>query len=168
MLNTLWLAQTGGLSPAQRAVRDHFQQGGSFSGTVIVVSVLLIALVLLYLAGRREQRNRRQSAEAPQRLFLSVVLQLPLERRQRQALLSLARDLRLANPTTILLSREMFDQAVVDWLQFHAAARRTSERAHLRELLAQCRAVLFVSSKGQRVTAEVLRSTAQPVMSAES
>ncbi len=105
-----------GLTEAQRAVREHFKQGGS-AGTVLLVTIGLgVAVWLAYfLSTRTQQAGAGDSCNNAQKLFRDLMRRLNLAAPQRRWLSRVANDLRLDHPAVILLSRDIFDECVGRW-----------------------------------------------------
>ena len=128
----------GDLSEIQEAVRDQFQRGGSFTRVVVVLLCILAGVLLAYvltqLLGARPKRKR---SDNPQLLFLDLLDELKISVPQRRLLNHMVRDLRLKQPSTILLSETLFDQFVTQW----GDARRIAD--YDQQMIGELRAALF-------------------------
>jgi hypothetical protein len=110
------LLTASGLTPLQLAVREHFQQGGSVATIVIGVIAAFLALVALYqLLKRRQAGVESVRIDDPQRLFKDLLHAIEMPLQQRRLLTRVARDLRLAHPSVLLLSAELFDRYLLQW-----------------------------------------------------
>ena len=109
------------LSATQRAVRDVFTRGGSTIGVLLTLLGLVGVVVLAYVLSEslHRVRVRLQRPNCPKKLFRDLLGELELSDRQRKFLLIVAKQRSMTHPTAMLLSREIFDQAV-------RAAGRTS------------------------------------------
>jgi hypothetical protein len=104
------------LTDVLRGVQRHFERGGTV-GSVAAVILLLAALVLVVrlLARRGHSVQADRGRSDPQRLFRDVVARLPLTPPQRKSLMTMSKELRLAQPAVLLLSRVVFDRKVRTW-----------------------------------------------------
>ncbi|MFQ5590537.1 MAG: hypothetical protein ACE5HE_05190 [Phycisphaerae bacterium] len=111
------------LPPVLRGVREHFQHGGStVVALLIVVGIGALTLTTFWLARWvRRQGEACSRVDDPARLFSELLDNLGLSNSQRRVLMGIAGELRLAHPTTMLLSPTLFDHYVDKWL----IARRT-------------------------------------------
>ena len=109
------------LSATQRAVRDVFTRGGSTIGVLLTLLGLVGMVVLAYVLSEllHRARVRLQRPNCAKKLFRDLLEELELTDRQRKFLVTVAKQRSMAHPTAMLLSREIFDQAV-------GAAGRTS------------------------------------------
>lgn len=132
-------------NPAQRAVWAHFQEGGSAAvvGWVLLTIVLAVA-VAWWLNRRVEPPKRKEDVPDPWKVFNGLQRAMELQRAQRSLLSSVAQDLRLPNPSVLLLSRSLFDRYVDRW-QAVASPRSDAheDRAARRTVVSQVRAALF-------------------------
>lgn len=113
---TVFLAMPAQLTEIQRAVRDRFQEGGSFTAVMLVllgVAGVVLAAYYLTLRQRRANENARQAS--PERLFRDLLGKLDLTSHQRQILHTMVSDLRIKHPAVILLSPELFDCYLGEW-----------------------------------------------------
>jgi type II secretory pathway component PulF len=106
------------LTPNQQAVRDYFQEGGSFTAVAVVLLVLVGVFLLTYLIMRRQERASAETLrDDPPDLFRSLLRRLELSSAQRNLLMTVAKGLDLTNPTVLLLSPKLFRQHVSRWGQ---------------------------------------------------
>lgn len=107
------LLQIERLSETQRAVRGHFEEGGSIT-TVVLLMLGLVAIVFLtYLISARQQRSGAMVAPAdPWSLFHDLVDKTNLTTQQRRFLEDIVSKAGLSQPAVILLSPLLFDQYV--------------------------------------------------------
>jgi len=105
------------LNEAQRAVKQHFEEGGSIAETLIIVSILALIIFLVYALTRRQQRSVETGiARDPDELFRTALARLPLSAEQRTLLTQLATDRDLEHPTAMLISRVRFQRESRAWL----------------------------------------------------
>lgn len=132
----------GGLTETQQAVRDYFQRGGSILMAAAVIVVCLGIVGLVYWLTRR-QAARLNTNDDPQGLFRFGLDRLPLTDDQRVFLSAVSRSEGLEHPTTLLLSRTLFDRHVDAWLDIRNQPR-IDERLRTRiQTARQLRALLF-------------------------
>ena len=147
------LLQLDGLNDVQRAVRDQFQRGGSVAGVLLVLLVLLaVVLAVYYLTQCQRKVTQAARRHDPQRLFRHLLNGLDLSAPQRHLLLAVAKDLRLKQPTVILLSPTLFDLHVKEWQTGQSGPVRTSAAIGNHpdapeQTAAQTRSVLFPQSQ---------------------
>jgi len=142
-MNAALLAQSDRLTPLLDAVRDRFQRGGSIASVVFAVVGLVAVLGAIYLfMCRRDKFGARGRLDDPQRLFRDLLhkLELPLE--QRRLLEAVVRDLRVAHPTALLLSANLFDRYVDRW-RSEGRRRPADEGPELQQLVDSARRSLF-------------------------
>lgn len=147
------MAQSSQFEVWQRAVRNQFQYGGSWT-SVFLVLLSLAALVMLVGWLTRIQNRLQQGAENaprnsdPQRLYAHLLCNLGLSVPQRQLLESVARDLRLPHPTTLLVSATLFDQCVEQWTRRAGGAAVEADRAKTLQIVIRTRNRLFPEGTG--------------------
>lgn len=104
------------LNPAQRAVWSFFQSGGSALAVLAVFAILSLILALCWWLSRRfEWKAPKPETPYPRQVFLIVLRSLDMPPAQSRLLESIAKDLRLANPSAMLLSPALFDRQVALW-----------------------------------------------------
>ena len=132
---------TSGLTEIQQAVRDQFQRGGSLSTVLVVVLCVSAAVLLVWVLTRLfRAREGGNLPDNPKQLFHDLLEKLDVSAPQRQVLDRMAKDLRLKQPSTILLSESLFERCAAQWRTGRAGARGDQE------LVCQIRAVLFPKS----------------------
>ena len=137
----------GGLNPSQQAVRDHFQQGGSVTETLLVFSALIAAVLLLYLLTLWSRKKvQRRPNRSPRQMFIDVLSRLGLSPQQRNLLTGMTADLCLKDPTVILVSRALFDKHVEKWWAQQRRSGQVRNYSINRQLLTQARHLLFATS----------------------
>lgn len=128
------------LTKAQESVRDFLQKGGSILG--VVLTLLCLAAIVVVAYGLSEMLNRfRASRERPEnrtKLFYDLLHGLKLANYQRKFLQNLASRQALANPSTLLVSRQIYDKCVES-----LARSRTAMSADERRIASEVRKVLF-------------------------
>jgi hypothetical protein len=99
-----------------RTMREQFNKGLSLSSLAVFLGVTLGVALLMFLLSRLQggPRNRSKPDDAS-RLFQSVLSRLRLTFAQRRLLKAMARELRLGNPSVILLSRARFQRAAEEY-----------------------------------------------------
>jgi hypothetical protein len=133
-----------GLSDAQRGVRDRFQEGGSVAVVLLVLLALVVVVFGVYcLTLRQDKADLAVQRADPQKLFRDLLHRLDLAPSQRRLLGAVAKDLRLEQPSVILLSPVLFDRYVRKWQT--GRYREVGNRGDLSqsELVAQTCDVLF-------------------------
>ena len=134
--------EPGGLNATLRAVRDQFQDGGSIAiGLLLIAGFLTVGWVVNLLARRQSRAQATTLPSDPGRLFAELLPRLGLTPDQSKALKHVARDLRLANPATILVSPTLFDQGVERWQASRPSAQ--SESQEPATPMTEIRATLF-------------------------
>ncbi|MBI4717823.1 MAG: hypothetical protein HY763_08475 [Planctomycetes bacterium] len=138
------LAQAARLADFQRAVRNQFAEGGTVLDVVAIAGFLAAIVLLVYYFDRRQQRGRQPvQPNRPFDLYRDLVRRIPLTVAQREFLTGLAKDLRLPQPTVILLSPALYDQAVAQWQARPAHAAPSRSGAGPSPVPAATRRVLF-------------------------
>ncbi len=117
-MNEALLLELNRLTGFQRAVRDHFQQGGSIMAAFFVLAGIVAVVVLVKLLTQSQKRSERPTAtDQPQALFADLLAGLELTQQQRRLLTAVAQELGIKNPAVILLSGTLFDQYVGRWYE---------------------------------------------------
>lgn len=143
------VAQAGGLSPVQRGVRDHFQNGGSLVAVVLVMVVIALFVVAAYFISRSTERSASAVwRDDPDALFNDLLHRLGLGVAQRKVLAQIARDRPLPNPTVMLLSQAVFDENVRRWQEGGGAPTNTDGRERALEPINAAREALFPQAQG--------------------
>ena len=138
------LLQSDRLPLFYQAVRDQFNRGGTLGSVLIVLASLAGVVLLVYFLNRLEQRSTKSVEPSDaQRLFRDVLARLGLNEAQRQLLESVSKDLRLKNPTVLLLSERLFDQNVQEW-----AGRQKGRAAERDKVVSRMRSRLFPGEAG--------------------
>jgi hypothetical protein len=109
----------GPLSERLIGIRDRFAEGGRWTEVAAVFLLLLSCTLVLSLISRRQHRSERPEPERPTRLFRQLLRQLGLTPREQRLLRRMAADLRLAQPTMILLSPKLFSEQAAAWSKSH-------------------------------------------------
>lgn len=133
------------LNPAHRAVWAHFQKGGSAAVVAGVLLAIVLAVVVAWWLNRRvEPPKRKEDVPDPWKVFNGLQRAMELQRAQRSLLNSVAHELRLPNPSVLLLSRSLFDRYVDRWHALAPPRTNADEERTARETAAaQVRAALF-------------------------
>ncbi len=118
-----------------KAVGKHFESGGDMrevlTAVLTIAALLTLLIVVHYVLGKRSDRTPPND---PQKLFRATLARLDLGVVERDLLRLLTRELRVAQPITLVLSPEVFRAHAGRW----SANRRQSgvplsndQRAHL-------------------------------------
>jgi len=136
------------INQAQRSIQEHFRQGGSWL-TFLLVFFLIGSLVwITYYLTKRQQRTVELSREVNhQRLFEDLLNKLEFTTTQRQRLESMANDLRLEHPTTLLLAPGIFDRCVERWKSVLQTAGNKIDDRTGDNSLSNIRGILFPYTK---------------------
>lgn len=113
------------LTEIQRAIRDHFQHGGSTTAVLMVLATIFCILIGAVVASRLQEwffgTGRRDD---PQRLYQDLLRRLKLTTRHRTILQRMGEDRVLRHPTIILLSPTLYQRHADRWRASASAARR--------------------------------------------
>jgi hypothetical protein len=110
------IATLAQLTENQRAVRDHFAEGGSILAAALVAAGVLAIFFVAYVLTRRQEHARRDAVRNnPLELFQTLLGALELSAAQRRLLGTIAKDSGLANPAVLLLSPTLFRSHVDRW-----------------------------------------------------
>jgi len=140
------LLQSDRLPEFYRAIREQFSKGSSPTQALIAVGAVAALVLLVYVLNRLERRVAAPiETNDPQRLFHELLPKLGFNTEQRQFLEVVTHELHLKQPAAILLSEELFDQAVAAWSS-RGTGRPDDPRT--KELLRKARARLFPSKVG--------------------
>lgn len=146
-MSEAFLLQATRLTPVQRGVRAHFQDGGSIAAVLVVLTVILAVLAAVRYLGRRQAAaNRRKSDSEPSLLFRDMVRKLDLSTAQRHMLDAVARDAHLPHPAVILLSESRFDDEVRRWRNRGGGEYPIAAGGPVTDVIRGTREVLFPGS----------------------
>lgn len=143
-MNLAILVQIDRLTVLQRAVRDHFQQGGSVTSVLLLLAVIIgVVMLVKFLTQRQWQSNRPAGTDPGRELFVSLLDDLELTQAQQRVMVAFAKEQRLKNPSVILLCPTLFDRYVGQWLE--KPKRRSDPEDQLvdAEFIARLRKHLF-------------------------
>lgn len=106
------LAQSEALTEFQRALRDHFREGGSISAFLLTALGLLGFVMMVYALVRWQQRAAAPAVvrNDPQKLYIGLLKKLNLGREQTDWLIAASRRAHLPHPTLMLLCEKTFDE----------------------------------------------------------
>lgn len=117
-MNRALLVQLDRLTELQRAVRDHFQEGGSATSVLLLLAVIIgVVMMVKFLTQHQWQSNRPAETDPGRELFVNLLADLELTQSQQRVLVAFAREQRLKNPSVILLCPTLFDRYVGQWLE---------------------------------------------------
>ncbi len=136
-MNQPIIMQASQLDRLQSVSRYLSREGTGWELLSVMLGMLAVAALTVMLY-KLDKRRRRQDLREPGKLFRRLQSQLDLPLRQRDMLRRLAADLRLENPTVLLLGRSVFESHAERWIQSH---RRVREVDH--ENIAALAALLF-------------------------
>ncbi len=135
------------LTPVQRAVRETLEEGGSATSVLAVLGITGGLILLVYLLTNREARAASpRRVNNPKALFRDLLPKLSLSAPQRKLLESMAKELDLPHPTTMLLSPVLFDAYKTKWCERRRSGTgRASAGKHdnTDRTLARIRTLLF-------------------------
>ena len=141
---TWLLSQTPELTEAMKGVQRHFERGGAVGSAVAIILSLFALVLLVHLLTRRDRSAQAGGKRSdPQRLFRDMLAGLQLTPQQGKSLMTISKELGLAHPSVLLLSRTVFDRHVKTW---QTKPRSSSQAGHApthKEHFAEVRAVLF-------------------------
>ena len=147
------LLQSDRLPLFYQAVREQFNKGGTLGSVLIVLASLAGLVLLVYCLNRLEHKSTKNTEPSDaQRLFRDVLAKLGLNEAQRQLLEGVAKELRLKNPTLLLLSERLFDQHVREW-----AGRQKGRAAERDKVVSRMRSRLFPGEAGFVSSADWVR-----------
>ena len=133
-----------GLTEIQRAVSEHFREGGSVVSVLLVLTCTAAIVVLAYgVTRRQQQRATRAGRGDPRKLYQQLLQKLDLTNAGRRLLRAVAKDLQLKHATALLLSPTLFDRNVEQWQAQRRRIGRPLAEAGPPELVAEVRGVLF-------------------------
>ena len=133
-----WSGLVIALTRSQQAVRDYLQKGGSVLAVLLTISGLLAVVVLIGLVSHVVQVWKQKARrDDPRQLYGELLKSVNLLPSQRHMLDRVAQDLHIQNPSTMLLSAELFDQRLARW------RRMRHGRGFNAELVARTRDTLF-------------------------
>jgi hypothetical protein len=146
------LAQNPQIQEFQKALQRQFETSWSVHAGLIVAAFFTVVVLLVWYLSRRESRVAETTQHGdPQKLFRALLQRLPLATSQRQWLSAIARDLKLAHPTMMLLSPALFQQTFEQW-QAQRASAAGRAGPHDSHIYAQVQAALFPSRPFQRLS----------------
>jgi hypothetical protein len=107
----------------RQALSREFADNGSAVEILMVIAALVLLVAIAWSLQRWQQRPQAPSEPFDATaLFAELLVKLDMPDDQRDLLTTMAKELRLANPTTMLLSRRMFEENLLTW----AAQRKRS------------------------------------------
>ena len=143
-MNVGALLPTAPLTEIQQAVRDHFQEGGSGTAVSLVLLAIVVIVVLVYCLTQRQRRRDPNVLRCDSEgLFRDLVGKLDVETAQQHWLLTVAKELKLKNPTVLLLSPKRFDDCAVRWQSRSGRGGLAVRASADTELIARMRSWLF-------------------------
>ena len=138
------LLQLNELTPLQKAVREHFQKGGSMLAMLLVLLGIAATLALAYWLTRRQRSTiRKAPPNDPRKLFRDLQEKLRLPVPQRNFLNGVALQLHLEHPSVLLLSPVLYDRYVDQWRANDRQRSGGGAPSKGSDVAAQTRAALF-------------------------
>lgn len=125
------------LTPRERlfGVRERLSEG-STSGEIVLTFLGLAAFLLfLYIVFGVQRRHRRTEVDDSRKLFRSLLTDLGLTVRQRDLLRRIAGDLRLQEPSVLLLAPAIYWSHAQQWMA-DFPNRQPNARAEFEKLAA--------------------------------
>ncbi len=151
------LLQSDQLPLFYQAVREQFNQGSTFGSILVVLAGLVALVTAVYFLNRWDQKATAHSEPSDaQRLFRDLVVRLGLNDSQRHLLDAVAKDLRLKNPTVLLLSERAFDRHVQEWAA-RGKGRPALGPAEREQIVSRMRSRLFPGGVGFVSSADWVR-----------
>lgn len=144
MIGGGFLAQLDDLTPHQRAVREHFQQGGSLTAVLLVMLGLVLLMTFAYgvLVYSRRKTKPEVAHSTPETFFDALLKALDLPAPQVELVRQIVDVAEVKEPAKLLLVEGLFDESARKLLRHRAqhggeaslesAARKMNE---LREYL---------------------------------
>lgn len=114
----IWiLAQTASREDYLRSMRTQFSQPKTDIWWQVLLGIGLIGglIVLVWLIGAWQRRTRRAGEMAPLKLYRRVLKGIGLSISDSWRMWRLAKTARITHPSALLLSSELFDEAVASF-----------------------------------------------------
>ena len=107
------------LTPVQRAVADHFSEGGSIVAVFAVLVILAVVVLAVAVIQHYQQQKNLHSPTTgdPHKLFAGLMHDLALPPSQRELLANVAKDLHLEHPAVLLMSCRYYDASMTRWVR---------------------------------------------------
>lgn len=122
-------------TPPERleAIQRYLSREGAGMGFGLALLGFAAFAGLLLTLHWLQKRARGEDVDRPGKLFRNLMRGLELPLRQRDLLLRMGRELRMENPTIMLLGRGIFEACAEEWLA-QAGTRRTEDAGHVARL----------------------------------
>lgn len=109
-------------------------ESGAVTGLIwLGLAVLVIVAVLAVISAVATNRKHKAPRD-PHKLFRQATVHLGLELSDRQLLLRIITDRRMAHPVTLLMSPQTFDAETEAWLRTLKPDEATRKRRHLDDI----------------------------------
>lgn len=142
--STLAAFQLDDLTQAQRAIRDHFQQGGSILSVFMVLIVIAAIVALAYwLSQHTAHFDGTAKRNDPVKLFFDLMRRMNFSQEQQKTLEKIVREQEVKNPAVILLCPNLFDRYVGRWEEQQPQSNASRKNHVRRQLLKETRQRLF-------------------------
>lgn len=136
-MTRMMLATDDALPLFHKAVRDQFQEGGSYGSVVLTLAGLAAVVLAVHLLQRWYDRSQEDHSGAshPAKLFNELLARLDLSPSSRKLLTDVIRDQKLRNPTALLISCRLFDTHTLAWQEAHTSPDGAAQIASVRVYL---------------------------------
>ena len=128
------LAEVGHSSARVRGISRSFGATRSSGGQEWLLYVLLglvVVLIITVAVHWLRQRRREREVRRPEQLFQEALASLKMSPEDTSLLLRMVRELKVPQPTALLLNPEQFQQAVEQWVTRAGPERADSWRQRL-------------------------------------
>ena len=117
-------------TPAQRleALQQRFSRSGTWGDAILPLVGAIALFALLWLLYSLQRRRQRADIDHPGKLFRRLVQRLDLSTPQRHLLYRMAAELRLPNPSVLLLGGQVFETQARLWLAIGRGSRPGNSR----------------------------------------
>lgn len=154
------LAQLDQLTPQQRAVRDHFQQGGSLTAVLLVILGFILLMIFAYgvlvWSKRKTKPEPKHSAPAT---FLDALLEaLALPAPQAELVHQIVDVAQVKEPAKLLLVEKLFDDSSRKLLRHRAQHGGEASLESASKTLTELKTYLFPKVAGRIGTPPAPRS----------
>lgn len=145
------LAQLDQLTPQQRAVRDHFQEGGSLTAVLLVILGFILLMIFAYgvfvWSRRKAKPELKHSAPAT---FLDALLEaLALPESQAELVHQIVDVAQVKEPAKLLLVEKLFDDSSRKLLRHRAQHGGEASLESATKRLAELKSFLFPKVAGR-------------------
>lgn len=137
-------ADTVELDQIVKSIRQEFQTGGSVTAMLLVLlGIVALVMITYWLTRRQEQHAQPSVLDDAHALFESLLGHLPLSDPQRHFLRSVARELKLEQPSVLLVSRQLYHRHVREWQEKNGQSGHPDRHSGPPAVAAETARVLF-------------------------